>query len=623
MNVPTSVTGVLTGPASHRSLREPNSFAPSSLFPGVFALREYDRTWLRPDLLAGVTVAAYLIPQVMAYAQMAGLPAGVGLFAVIGPGIAYAIFGTSRHLSLGPESTIALMSATALTALAGRGTEAYASLAAALAIVVGLLCVIGWFLGLGFIGDLLSRPVLIGYMAGVAVLMIVSQITALTGIPATGESIVGQIVNAVQHGGQFHGPTVALAVALLAYLFISAKVIPKAPNPLIAVLLGAAAVTFLSLQDYGIKVVGAIPHGLPTPSFPGLTWDGISAMLLPALGLAIVGYSESVIGARAFAEDDDPPVRANQEFLALGAANAAAGLTGGFPVSSSASRAAIGQSMGSKTQLYSLVAVATVVAASFVLGPVLAAFPKAALGALVVYAGTHLVNTSEIRRIARFRRSELVLLLATTLGVLLAGVLSGILIAVTLSLGDLLRRVARGHDAVLGYVPGLAGMHDVDDYPLARQVPGMVVYRYDSPLFFANAEDFYTRAMAAVDDAGPEVEWLVVNAESNVEVDLTSLDVLERLRTELGDRGITLAMARVKNDLLLDLRKTGFAERVGEDYIFPTLPQAVRAYLKGYKSRTGHLPPGIRGIPRKAKPPEIVAEPALRSDGLLEGQTDP
>jgi SulP family sulfate permease len=285
-------------------------------------------------------------------------------------------------------------------------------------------------------------------------------------------------------------------------------------------------------------------------------------------------------------------VDADQEMLALGAANLASGLTQGFPVSSSGSRTAIADALGVRTQLHSLVAAATVVLAVLTLRPVLASFPRAALAGVVTYAAIKLVDTGEIRRVARFRRSELVLLAATTAGVLLLGVLWGIAVAVTLSILDLLRRVARGHDGILGFVPGLAGMHDVDDYPEAVTVEGLVVYRYDSPLFFANAEDFRTRCLTAVSEAQPGVEWLLVNMEANVEVDLTALDALEEVRSALAAEGVVVALARVKADLREELDRYGLTERLGEQWMFPTMPTAVAAYTAEFTVRHGHPPQG-------------------------------
>ena len=550
----------------------------ATVLPGLAVLRRYRRAWLRGDLVAGVTVAAYLVPQVMAYAQVAGLPPAAGLVAIIGPTLAYAVLGTSRQLSVGPESTTALMTATALLAVGATTVEDRAALAAALAVVVGVLCVVGWLFGLGFLADLLSRPVLIGYLAGVAVLMIVSQIAALTGIDVEGDTLPAQLWSAVNDLGDIHWPTAILATSLLVLLFVLARFAPKVPGPLVAVLVGAAVVAAFQLTDEGVETVGALPTSLPGLTVPQLDLAEVARMLLPALGVAVVAYSDNVLTARSFAARRGEHIDADQEFLALGGANILGGLLSGFPVSSSGSRTAIGDSVGSRTQLSSLATLATVVVGVLTLAPVIAAFPQAALGALVVYAATRLVDVAGVRAVARFRRSELVLLASATVGVFLLGALYGVLLAVALSLGDLLRRVARGHDAVLGFVPGIAGMHDIDDYPEAEQVPGLVVFRYDSPLFFANAEDFRNRAMLAVEEAPEPVRWFVVNAEANVEVDLTSLDALDRLRSDLEAHGIVLGLARVKQDLHVQLEASGVLERVGHDMVFPTLPTAVAAF---------------------------------------------
>ncbi len=565
-------------PGRHRPLSQRGSVSPATLLPGLVVLRHYRRAWLRGDLLAGVTVAAYLVPQVMAYAQIAGLPPAAGLLAVVGPTLAYAVLGTSRQLSVGPESTTALMTATALAALGVSTASDRAAFAAALAVVSGLLCVVGWVVGLGFLADLLSRPVLIGYMAGVAVLMVVSQVDALTGIPVEGDSLPAQLWSAVGNAGDVHWPTATLTAALLVLLFVLARFVPRVPGPLVAVLAGAAVVAALGLTEQGVVTVGPLPDVVPDLTLPRTGLGDVARMLGPALGIAVVAYSDNVLTARAFAARRHEHIDTNQEFLALGGANVLGGLLSGFPSSSSGSRTAIGAAAGSRTQLHSLATLATVAVAVVALAPVIAAFPKAALGALVVYAATRLVDVEGIRSVARFRRSELVLLGATTVGVFALGALNGILVAVALSLGDLLRRVARPHDAVLAFVPGLAGMHDVDDYPEAEQVPGLVVFRYDSPLFFANAEDFRHRALLAVDGAPAPVEWFVVNAEANVEVDLTSLEAMERLAADLAARGIVFGLARVKQDLRHDLEASGLLDRVGPDMVFPTLPTAVAAF---------------------------------------------
>ena len=313
-------------------------------------------------------------------------------------------------------------------------------------------------------------------------------------------------------------------------------------------------------------------------------------LLLPAFSVLIVGFSDDVLTARSFARRGER-VRPNQELLALGAANVGASVLRGFPVSSSASRTAIAVATRSNTQLYSVVAAGAVILVLLLFRPVLAAFPVAALGAIVIYAAIRLIDVTAFRRLAAFRRGELVVALSACAGVLVFNILYGVLLAVGISVADLLIRVARPHDAVLGRVPGLAGMHDVDDYPAARTIPGLVVYRYDAPLFFANAEDFRRRALAAADAAAPPVRWFVLNVEANVEVDFTALEAVDAVRIELARRGAVFALARVKQDLLDRLTAFGLTEKIGAGYLFPTLPTATAAYEE-WARRNPPSPPG-------------------------------
>ena len=550
----------------------------SRFFPGAVALSHYERGWLRTDVVAGVTVAAYLIPQVMAYAEVAGLEPVAGLWAIMGSLLVYAVFGSSRQLSVGPESSTALMTAVAIAPLAGGDPGRYAVLAAALALLVGAVCVIGWLARLGFLADLLSRPVLVGYMAGIAVIMIVGQLGKVAKVSVDGETIVAAVRSFLREAHNAHLPTIVLAAAVLTFLVTAGKLWPRLPVALIGVLLATAATALFSLRDFDIRVVGEIPAEFRVPGLPGVSGADLVALLLPAIGVAVVGYSDNVLTARSFATRNGYRIDANAELLALGASNLASGLLRGFPVSSSASRTSIGDALRSRSQAHSLVALAVVALALLFGRSVLGNFPTAALGALVIYAAFRLIELTEFGRIARFRRSELVIALATVVAVLLLGVLYGVLAAIALSILNLLRRVARPHDGVLGYVPGVAGMHDIDDYEAAKQVPGLVVYRYDAPLFFANADNFRQRALAAVEEAPTPPRWFLLNAEANVEIDLTAIDALGELRDELDRRGVVFAMARVKQDLRDDLERAGFLDRVGDDRVFATLPTAVAAF---------------------------------------------
>jgi high affinity sulfate transporter 1 len=547
------------------------------VIPGLAVLRGYQRRWLRGDLVAGVTVAAYLVPQVMAYATVAGVAPVVGLWAALPALVVYPLLGSSRSLSMGPEATTALMTAIAIGPLAAGHSQRYAALTASLALLVGVMALAAWLLRLGFVADLLSRPVLVGYMAGLALIMIADQLHRVTGVPVTGQSFVAQVVSFSRGIGGFQPATALVSAAVLAFLLLVRWQWPHAPGPLLALLLATAFVAVLDLASRGIDVVGAIPAALPVPALPDVHPHDLRLLLLPAFTVLIVGFSDDVLTARSFARRGEE-IRPNQELLALCAANAGSSLLRGFPVSSSATRTSIGIAAGSRTQLYSLTAAASALAVLLFLRPVLARFPTAALGAIVIYAAVRLVDVPAFRRLLAFRRGEFLIALAACVGVLVFNILYGVLVAIGLSVADLLVRVARPHDAVLGLVPGLAGMHNVDDYPGAQTVPGLVVYRYDAPLFFANAADFRHRALAAVDRQPGPVRWFVLNVEANVEVDFTALEAVDAVREELGRRGIVFALVRVKQDVLGRLDSFGLAAKVGADRIFPTLPTAVQAY---------------------------------------------
>ena len=565
------------------------------LLPGVVVMRDYQRGWLKGDVIAGITVAAYLVPQVMAFASIVGLPAVVGLWAVLAPMAVYFFLGTSRKMSIGPESTTVLMSAAGIGALVGAagGPEQIAEVAAIMSIAVGLVCLVGYIARLGFLTRLLSRPVLVGYLIGIAVLMIISQLSEMTKIDTEGEQAWQELVSFFQQVTEAHIPTLLMAVVVLVLLYVAHWVAPKFPAPLLVLLLAAGAVAVFHLDRFGLVVIGEVPRGLPAPRLPDLSDLDIWALLPYAVGIAIVGFSDNILTARAFASSKDDPIDANQELLALGTANFANGFFQGFPVSTSGSRTVLGNTVGAKTQVHSLVVIAIVIMVLLFAGPILESFPEVALGALVTYAATQLIDVAELKRIARFRTSELFITAVTALSVTIFGVLVGIGVAIALSILDLIRRITSPYADVLGYAPGVAGMHSLDDYPDSQPVEGLVVFRYDSPIFFANADDFSARAMQAIDESPQPIRWFLLNAEANTEMDLTAVDALDDLRAELKNRGIRFAMARVKQNLQRSLAPTGFIEAMGEEYVFATLPTAVRAYAREFQQQCNRIPEGI------------------------------
>ncbi len=558
-----------------------------SAAPGFMVLAGYPRGALRTDLVAGVAVAAYMIPQVMAYSSIVDLPPVVGLWTVVAATAGYALFGSSRILSAGPESTIALMAAAAVAPLTNGDPQRTLALCSGLSLVVAGWCLVGRLLKLGVVADLLSEPLLVGYLAGGAVLMVVGQLGRVTGTEVEGESIVDQMRGFAEVVGDTHVPTLVVAGGTLAGVLILLRWKPRWPGPLLAVGAATAASALLGLEDRGVEVTGSIPQGLPVPSVPDLSMADMRSLVVAGLGVAVVAYSDNTLIGRAFTPttgSGKSTVDANQELAALAAVHTAVGFVGGYPCSASGSRTALALSSRAKTQLYSLAAAACVIAVLLFAGPIFRALPAAALGAVVLYAASTLIDLPALRRLARFRRSELLLATLACVATVVFGVLVGVAIAVALSLGEMVQRLARPHEGVLGRVDDVAGMHDVDDYPDATTLPGLIIYRYDAPLFFANINDLKRRALVAVDrenelDPDNPVRWFLLNVEANVEIDFTAVDGLRSLCLELRQRGVHLGLVRLKEDLRLPLARTELLELIGEDMLFATLPTAENAYL--------------------------------------------
>lgn len=559
--------------------------------PGLsFLTRQYQRQWLRPDIMAGLAVAAYLIPQVMAYTAIVGVPPVYGLYTALVALVLYALMGSSRVLSVGPESTIALLAGTAIATMS-RDPQRVIALSAAMSILVGLWLLLARLFRLGVLADLLSQPLLVGYLAGAAVLMVVGQLGKLTGTDVAGHSIVEQVRSFIDTVGGAHLTTVYVAAATTAFIFLMHWIRPRWPAALLAVAAATIASAFLDLQARGVAVVGSVPNGIPLPQLPLVSLAEVEALLLPALGVAVLAYSDNMLGARAFPSPEVPGERPSEravdpqvELVALGGVHLGVGLFGGFPVSSSGSRTALALSSRARTQLYSLTAAVCVLLVLLVAGPLMAQLPQAALGAVVLYAATKLVKIGEVRRMWRFRRREVLLAGVTLVGTIWLGLIAGIGVAIAISLLEMAQRLARPHDAVLGRVEGLAGMHDTADYPSAETLPGLIIYRYEAPLFFANLGDLMRRAQRVVDkefasypDQPPR--WFLLNVEANTEVDITACDGLKDLHADLAAQGVKLGLVRLRQDLYIPLRKAGVVELIGDAMLFPTLPVAEEAYV--------------------------------------------
>lgn len=570
--------------------------------PGLtFLTTRFERRWLRRDSLAGLAVASYLVPQVMAYSAIVGVPPVTGLWTTLVAMLVYAVMGGSRVLSVGPESTIALLAGLAIAPLA-RNAEGHtdpakiAMLAAALSLIVGFWCLVARVFRLGVIADLLSQPLLVGYLAGAAVLMIVGQLGKMTGTDVKGETLVEQMTDFARGIEKTHLMTLWVALGTFAVIMLLHWWRPKWPAVLIGVVAAMVGHATLGWSELGVKVVGEVPSGIPTPSIPMLTFGELKALLVVGLGVAVMAYSDNMLIARGFPapalpgeRPSDAEVDPQQELVALGGVHVLAGLIGGYPMSSSGSRTALAIASGARTQVYSLVASVVVLAVLVVAGPILQWMPQAALGAVVLYAATKLVQLGQFKRLWQFRRREFALAVITLLGTVFYGILAGVGLAIALSLVEMGVRLARPHDAVLGRVPGLAGMHDVEDYPDARTLPGLVIYRFEAPLFFANVGELRRRVQRVVDKetaAYPEdpPRWFLLNVEANTEVDITAADGLRELQGDLAAQGILLGLVRLKRDLYEPLRRAGVVDLIGEHMLFPTLPVAEAAYVAWAKA---------------------------------------
>ncbi len=549
------------------------------LLPGLAVLRHYQRRWLRVDLAAGLTVGAMLIPQSMAYAELAGMAPQFGFYAVIGALVVYALVGTSRHLGVGPEPGTAILAATGVGSLAGGDPKRYVALMAALALVVAGICVAGAIARLGFLASLLSKPVLVGYITGVGLTLLSSQITGFTGVLTSSDTFFPRFGQLFTSLGEVHGTTLALAAATLAVILILKRASPRLPGALLAVATATAFAALLSLDDHGIAVVGQIPPGIPIPGLPEVSFRDLAQLLPVAAGIALVGFSDNVLTARAIAAGRGYRIDANQELLALGLTNLSSGLSHGFPVSSSASRTAVPASLGSKTQMVSLISAGFVVVALLAMRPVLAEIPRAALAAVIVSAALAIIDVAGYRSLWRVSREEFVLALVAAFGVIVFGVLVGVLVAVILAVIVALYRMARPHDAVLGDHPGTDGWVDVDAYPAAVTEPGLVVFRFDAPLFFVNAERFRDRVEQVLVDNPGEEEWLVLDFEGIGALDATALDVLVEVAVSAEELGVqVVGVSRANDWVIARLALAELVEPAGPLRIFPTINAAVTAY---------------------------------------------
>jgi SulP family sulfate permease len=559
--------------------RKPRRPLVQRIFPVIGELKGYTKPKLRADVIAGVTVAALALPSGMAYAEIAGLSPVAGLYALLLPAVAYALFGSSRQLIVGPEGAIALLVATAVVPLAGNDPEQYAALAAMLAIIVGAIFFVAWIVRLGWIADYFSRSVLVGYIHGVAIVLIIGQLGKLLGLSIQAQDPLPQLAEVVREIDQAHALTIAVGLVSLVVLLVLRWRFPRVPGSLIVVLAGIAVSAAFGLADEGVKVIGTIPGGLPTLKWPDVSLDNAAQLLPAALGIFAVGYADAILTARSFAGRHNESVDANQELLALGASNAAAGVTQAFPVGASGSRTAVNDQMGGKTQLVGLIAAGVIALVLLFLTAPVEQLPNACLGAVIVAAAIGLIEPKAWRALARVGRYEVLIAAATFVGVIALGVLQALVIAVALSIVDHVVRSAKPHDAVLGEVPRLGRYANVALHRSARVTPGVVVYRFDGSLFFANTQYFTGRVLEAIDGATTATRWVVLDAEGLNGLDASGIEAVEQLVQALRRKGIGFVVARLKSPVRDLFDKSGLTTLIGPDRLAPSVDAAVELCL--------------------------------------------
>jgi high affinity sulfate transporter 1 len=550
--------------------------------PGVRILREYQWPWLRQDVFAGLVLTTMLVPVGIAYAEASGVPGICGLYATIVPIAAYAIFGPSRILVLGPDSALASVIMAVVLPLAAGNAERAVALAGAMAIVSGAVCIGAGLARLGFITELLSKPIRYGYMNGIALTVLLSQLPKLFGFSVDAKGPLRQAVAIVTQVLSGHTNTVALAIgAGTLALILVLKRHPRVPGILIAVVAATLLVGMLDLATgAGVAVLGPLPQGLPSPALPLIHFDDLAPVVSGGITVALVAFADTSVLSRTYAARLGTPVDPNQEMVGLGAANLAAGFFQGFPISSSSSRTPVAEAAGARTQLAAVVAAIAIALLLLFVPSLLRYLPQTALAAVVIASAIGLIEIAGLKRIYRMQRWEFWLAMVCFAGVAVFGAIPGIALAIVLAVIEFLWDGWRPYSAVLGRVDGIKGYHDIARYPQARLIPGLVMLRWDAPLFFANAELFRDRVLAAAASSPTTVRWVVVAAEPVTSIDVTAADALAELDDRLEAAGIELCFAEMKDPVKDKLRRFGLASRF--DRSFATVGAAVSAYLESH-----------------------------------------
>jgi high affinity sulfate transporter 1 len=544
--------------------------------PGVAAARGYRREWLRSDVVAGLVLAAILVPQGMAYAELAGLPAVTGLYTTIACLVGYAIFGPSRVLVLGPDSSVSPLIFAALAPLVvAKDPGSAIALAGMLALMVGLI-EIGLGLGkLGFVADLLSSEVQVGYMNGLAITIIVGQLPKLCGFSTDADGFLDELRAWFDHLDDTKAAALAVGLGVLVVLLVLPRIIPKIPAVLVAVAGATIVSATFDLGAHGVATVGTLPQGFPTPSLPWTSFSDVGPLLLAAIGIVLVSLTDTIATASAFAARRGDELQPNQEMIGMGTSNIAAGFFQGFAISTSGSRTAVAEQSGAKSQLTGVIGAGLVAVLLLFLNSLLADLPQSALAGVVIAAALSLMNIGALRKYWQVRPSSLLLSLVATLGVVALGVLEGIVVAIFLAVLMFFRRNWWPHGAVLGRTDDSEGWHDVDDLAGAREEPDIVVYRWEAPLFFANAGSFRQAIRRIVKAREPR--WVVLQCEAITDIDVTAAEVLEQLDLELNRNGIHMAFVEMRSRLQDLVGRHGLYDTLDRDHFYPTIDAALVA----------------------------------------------
>ncbi|MGI9613544.1 MAG: SulP family inorganic anion transporter [Acidimicrobiales bacterium] len=556
------------------------------LVPGVTSIVNGVRHSPLADSRAALTVWAVVVPQSLAYASLAGVPSVHGLYAAVGALAAYALFGTCRDLNMGAESTVALMAAAAVAPLA-TGPDDVIELTSLAALLVGGWCVVGFVARIGFISEFLSRPILAGYVFGSGVIIVISQLESLFGLDIDESLYTTDLGAVIRSLGDADGLTTLIGLSTIALVLALRRFAPAVPAPLAAVVLGILAVVILNLDEDGLAIVGSIDSGVPVPGIPNVSFSQVTQLLLPTLGIALLAYPDSFLTARSLASTGEYSLDADQEFLAVGASNVAAGVVQGIPVNGSQSRSFVQRDAGGASNLVGVICAALVLLTLFFLTGFFERLPNAVLAGIVIVAGLGLFDVKDFRALWRIRRSEFWLGAATVVSVLGLGMLGGIAFAIGLSLLVTLARVVRPHTAELGLVEGTDTYRDLERNENADPIAGMLIYRIDDELFFANAAFFVRDVKERLIGSDPPADVLIIDAEGVSDIDTTALQQLAELVDDLDDADVTVVLARVRRPVEVMLRRTGITDRLGDSAIFLEVDDAVAHFRSSDDDGTG------------------------------------